>query len=77
MKEICFILFNKDKNINENENCQQDINIQEIDDFILPDDNIENEKQEEASEKQEEQSEENEEKQKSLKMKRLKEKMNI
>ena len=61
MKEIFFILFNKDKNINENENSQFDINIQEMADFILPDDNIENEKQEEATEKQEEQSEEKEE----------------
>ena len=34
MKEIFFILFNKDKNINENENSQFDINIQEMADFI-------------------------------------------
>ena len=61
MKEIFFLLFNKEKNINEDENYQFDINIQEMADFILPDSNIENEKQEENSEKQEEQSEENEE----------------
>ena len=61
MKEIFFLLFNKEKNINENENYQLDINIQEMADFILSDSNIENEKQEETSEKQEEQSEENEE----------------
>ena len=45
MKGIYFILFNKAKNINENENYQFDINIREMVDFILPDSNIENEKQ--------------------------------
>ena len=60
MKGIYFILFNKAKNINENENYQFDINIREMVDFILTDNNIENEKQEETSEKQEEQSVEKE-----------------